>query len=120
MAGVVDAVVASGTSEYTRSKNPLAVAALRLSLMGQDPEGYAKACSALAGATQTLEFEKVEAETLIITGNRDLMSPPQVCEKYAKDLKAKEPVVLENVGHWHLFEDVGGVSEAVKVFLGLE
>jgi pimeloyl-ACP methyl ester carboxylesterase len=120
MPGVVDALVAYGTSEYTSLKNPLAVAALRLSLMGQDPEGYAKACSALAGATQALDLGRIEAETLIITGDRDLMSPPQLCKKYAKDLKAKEPVVLENVGHWHLFEDVGGVSEAVKVFLGLD
>jgi pimeloyl-ACP methyl ester carboxylesterase len=117
MAAVVDAVVASGTSEHTRSKNPLAVAALRLSLMGQDPEGYAKACSALAESKQLLNIGKVEAETLIITGDANLMSSPLVCEKYAKDLKAKEPVVLKNVGHWPVFEDAVGLSEAIKTFI---
>jgi pimeloyl-ACP methyl ester carboxylesterase len=117
MVAVVDAVVTAGTSEYTKSKNPLAIAAIRLALMGQDPEGYAKACSALAGATQALEIGKIMAETFIITGDEDKVSPPQLCEKYTKELKAKEPVVLKNVGHWHVFEDVGGVCEAVKTFL---
>ncbi|KAF2795310.1 hypothetical protein K505DRAFT_273511 [Melanomma pulvis-pyrius CBS 109.77] len=118
MAAVVDAVVTAGTSEHTKTKNPIAVAAVRLALMGQDPEGYAKACSALAGAAQALDVGKVNAETLLITGDEDKVSPPQLCEKYARELRAREPVVLSNVGHWHVFEDVDGVSAAVRGFLG--
>lgn len=118
MAAIVDAVVTAGMSEHTKTKNPIAVAAVRLVLMGQDPEGYAKACTALAGATQALDVGEVKAETLIITGDEDKVSPPQLCEQYARELKARELVILKNVGLWHVFEDVSGVSEAVKAFIG--
>ncbi|EEP75998.1 predicted protein [Uncinocarpus reesii 1704] len=36
-----------GRFDITKARNPVALAAIRLSLMGQDPEGYAKACLAL-------------------------------------------------------------------------
>ncbi|KAF2715261.1 hypothetical protein K504DRAFT_421851 [Pleomassaria siparia CBS 279.74] len=117
MAAVVDAVVTSEVSQHTKSKNPLATAAVRLALMGQDPEGYAKACSALAGSIETLDLGKVQAETLVVTGKEDKVLSPQLCQTYARELKAKEPVVLKNVGHWHVFEDVWEVSQAVRVFL---
>lgn len=118
MAAIVDAVVTAGTSEKTKSANQLAVAAVRLSLLGQNPEGYAKACGALAGATSKLDFSQIKAETLIITGTEDKVSPPQLCEGYGKALPKSAGVnVLENVGHWHVFEDVQGVSKAVSTFL---
>jgi pimeloyl-ACP methyl ester carboxylesterase len=118
MDAVVDAVVTAGTSEKTQSSNQLAVAAVRLSLLGQDPEGYAKACGALAGATNKLDFSQIKAETLIITGSDDKVSPPTLVEGYGKALPKSAGVkVLENVGHWHVFEDVQGVSKAVSGFL---
>lgn len=66
-AAVVDAVASAGTSAKTQAENPLAVAAVRSSLLGQDPEGYAKACSALAEATAELDISAVDAETLILS-----------------------------------------------------
>jgi len=118
MSAVVDAIVTAGTSSKTKSRNPLAVTAIRLSLLGQDPEGYAKACAALANATTKLDFAAVKTQTLIITGSEDKVSPPQLCEEYAALLPEGSSVeVLENVGHWHVFEDVEGVSRAVSGFL---
>lgn len=118
MSAIVDAVATAGTSEHTKKHNPVGLAAVRLSLLGQDPEGYAKGCTALAGATNALDVGKIEAETLIITGSDDGVSPPALCEKYAESIKrCRGPVVLKGVGHWHVFEDVAGVASAVKDFL---
>jgi pimeloyl-ACP methyl ester carboxylesterase len=118
MSAVVDAVVGAGTSEHSKKNNHVAVAAARLSLLGQDPEGYAKACTALAGATTAIDVAGIHAETLIITGSEDKVSPPALCEKYAGSIpKSHGPIILENVGHWHLFEDVTGVADAVRGFL---
>jgi len=114
---VVDAIVATGTSEKTRSSNLLAIAAIRMSLLGQDPEGYAKGCTALAGAVDTIPVEDIKVPTLIITGEEDTVSPPALCETYAGKMKQAKLEVLSNVGHWHLVEDGGGVSAAVKSFL---
>lgn len=117
LAEIVDAVVTAGTSEQTKSTNTLAVTAVRLSILSQDPEGYAKACTALA-ESKSLDFGAIKAPTLIITGSEDKVSPPQLCEKYVKALEKKSSLqVLENVGHWHVFEDLKGVAAAVEKFL---
>lgn len=116
MAAMVDTVATAGTSEKTKKDNPVALTAVRLSLLGQDPEGYAKACSALAkSVNSTLDFSKIQAQTTIITGSEDKISPPQLCEKYQFQLKNCKGVhVLQDVGHWHLFEDAAGVSKSAQ------
>lgn len=117
MTAVVDAVAGAGTSDYSKKTNPVGVAATRMSLLSQDPESYAKACGALAGATQELVVEQLRAPTLIVTGQEDKVSPPALCEKYASRVKGSSLVVLENVGHWHVFEDVAASADAVKDFI---
>ncbi|KAK5161633.1 hypothetical protein LTR04_003990 [Oleoguttula sp. CCFEE 6159] len=118
MSAVVDAVATAGTSEHTKKNNPVALTAVRLSLLGQNPESYAKACSALAGATHPLDMSKVDVESLIVTGDEDKVSPPSMCEDMAKAIrKCRDVVVLKNTGHWHVFEDVVGVADAVRKFL---
>ncbi|QKX55428.1 uncharacterized protein TRUGW13939_02521 [Talaromyces rugulosus] len=117
MSAVVDAVTTAGTSDNTKKNNAVALTAVRLSLLGQDPEGYAKACTALAGATNTLDINQVDAETLIITGDEDKVSPPALCEKYKSTIPRCTVEVLPQTGHWHLFENLGGVSRAVQGFL---
>lgn len=117
MSAVVDAVVGAGTSERTKKENPVAATAVRLSLLGQDPESYAKACQALAGATTGLEVERLAVPTLIITGDEDKVSPPALCEKYVARMRDAKLVILPGVGHWHVYEDVQGVAGGLKGFL---
>jgi pimeloyl-ACP methyl ester carboxylesterase len=118
MSTVVDDIVTTSISSRTKSHNPLALTAIRLSLLGQDPEGYAKACSALANATTKLDFAAIKVQTLIITGSEDKVSPPQLCEDHAASIPHASPVVvLEDVGHWHVYEDVEVVSRVVSEFL---
>lgn len=76
--GVVDSVVTVGTSTFTK-RNPPALIALRISLLGQDLEGYAKPCSALAGATEEFDIRKIDVQTLIVTGDEDKVSPLDMC-----------------------------------------
>ncbi|KAL2865979.1 bifunctional fumarylacetoacetate hydrolase/alpha/beta hydrolase family protein [Aspergillus lucknowensis] len=120
MLAVVDAVVNAGLSTETKASNPIAVAATRLSLLGQDPEGYAKACMALArSAEETLDVSRLACRTLILTGTQDAVSPPALCQGYKQKIRGAEVVVLEGVAHWHLFEDVKGTAGAVYAFLGV-
>lgn len=118
MAAVVDAVAEAATSAKSKSANPLAIAAVRMSLLGQDPEGYAKGCTALAGVSQALPVGQIKSPTLIITGDEDKISSPRVCETYAAEIKGAKLCVLPQVGHWHNFEDIEGVATAVGSFVG--
>jgi len=117
MAAVVGTVVEAATSAKTKTDNPVAIAACRMSLLGQDPEGYAKGCTALAGVSQALPVAQIKAQTLIVTGDEDKVSPPQVCEKYGGDIKGSKVQVLPQVGHWHIFENLDGVAKAIGSFL---
>jgi pimeloyl-ACP methyl ester carboxylesterase len=117
MAAVMGAVVKAGTSAKSQSDNPIGIAAVRLSLLSQDPEGYAKGCTALAGASVAIPVAQIKASTLIVTGEEDSVSPPQLCEKYATEIKGAKVHILPQVGHWHVFEDVVAVSKAVSSFL---
>jgi pimeloyl-ACP methyl ester carboxylesterase len=105
------------TSKKTKTSNPLAMAAIRMLLLGQDPEGYAKALTAL-GDAHGLDFPAVQATTLFVTGTEDYLSPPQLCEKFKAKMNAKASLrVLENVGHWHVFEDLAGVADVIRDFV---
>lgn len=115
--GVAQAVATAGTSAKTKKGNSLAFSAVKQFLLSQDPEGYAKGCTALAGATAKLEVEKLQCPVLVITGDEDGVCPPKNAEAYKARLKDCKVVVLQGVGHWHVTEDVEGVSRAVRDFL---
>jgi pimeloyl-ACP methyl ester carboxylesterase len=117
MVAVAGAIAAAGTSNYTQSSNPIAAAAVRLSLLGQDAEGYAKACTALASA-EAIDYVQTGVKTLFVTGSEDGVAPPEVCEGYVGASGGMaELKVLKGVGHWHVFEDLQGVAAAVQGYL---
>ncbi|KAK3062745.1 hypothetical protein LTS18_003442 [Coniosporium uncinatum] len=119
MSAVAEAVATAGTSEETKRGNPLAHAAVLQSLLAQDPEGYAKGCGALAGSKEGrgIEWGKVRVPTLVVTGGEDRVATPEGVEGIVGGMEDARKVVLEGVGHWHVFEDVEGVGRAVEGFL---
>lgn len=134
MRDVVADIDASDLSDETRASRPLSVAAAQMSLLAQDPEGYAKGCAALAGAAHPgLDFGRVGAEAregegplkvLLVAGAEDRVATPDHVQRLAATMEgggavAASVVVLPDVGRWHVFEDPRGVAEAVREFLGL-
>lgn len=118
MSAVADTVATAATSSLTRSKKPAVYTAARSTLLSQDPEGYARACSALANESKPLDLGRLTCQTLIITGDEDRVSPPAICSAIASSIpNCRPPVVLKDVGHWHVFEDIDGVSRAIQTFL---
>jgi pimeloyl-ACP methyl ester carboxylesterase len=109
--------VADHEVEKMRTTNQLAITAAKLSLLGQDPNGYAKACMALANAKQ-LNLGAIQPQTLIVTGSEDTISPPDLCERYQGAMQGRANTrILDDVEHWHVFEDCSGVAKAVEEFL---
>lgn len=113
MGAVVDEIVQSSTSEHTKRTNPLAISAIRLSLLGQEPEAFAKALQAFARDEAPLPVEKLDVRTLIVTGSEDKVSS----DEYGSKIKGARVEVLPNVSQWHVFVDLEGVSDSLKSFL---
>ena len=60
MSAVADTIVAAALSDKTKATRPLSVASVRELLLGQNPDGYASACEALADAVEP-DFAAINA-----------------------------------------------------------
>lgn len=118
MRNVAKAVATAGTSERTKKNRSSAYAAVQLSLLSQDPEAYAKACTALASAKDLqIDYPRIRSEVLIVGGDEDKVSPPAHVNKLVKLLQGARLSMLTETGHWHTFEDPDGIVNALEKFV---
>lgn len=113
------ALLNAATSADTRSRQPVAAAFVRESLMRQDPEGYARNCEALAAAPAAA-VERIEAPVLLVTGDEDGVAPPQSVREMAERLGAARSirtVVLSRCGHWTPIERPEECVRELRAFL---
>lgn len=113
------ALVNASTSADTRQRLPVSVAFVRESLMRQDPEGYARSCEALA-ATVPAAVERIEAPVLLVTGDEDVVAPPQAVRAMAERLagtKNVRTVILNRCGHWTPVERPEECARELRNFL---
>jgi 3-oxoadipate enol-lactonase len=99
MRGIADALVQASISNETRQKRHAAVAFVRESLMGQDPDGYARSCEALADM-QAADTTRITCPTLLVTGEEDVVSPPQTVRMMGQKIPGSRVEVLRGCGHW--------------------
>ncbi|KAI8930972.1 hypothetical protein NX059_011984 [Plenodomus lindquistii] len=96
---------------------PLVTAAIRMSLLGQDVESYAKACYAFAGVDY-VDLRAIQPETLIIACSGDSSSSPETCEQYARVMRGKVTLkVVEGSSNWHVFENLPEVARLVSQYI---
>lgn len=116
MPAVVDTVVAGAVSAPSRERNPLSPAIVRALLMPTKPEGYARACEALAEA-QDPDWDKVGAqETLIVGGELDYLVKPEDVDFLTTNIKRARSVTLKGCGHWHAVEQPEAVAKLLSDF----
>ncbi len=115
MAGIADAVCAGSTAAATRADLPVALAAVRESLMRQPPEGYAATCEALAEA-RPAAVEGLSMPCLLVTGAEDAVAPPDMARGLAGRLGDARLVVFPRCGHWATFERAAEVNRELRHF----
>ena len=116
MQPIADALVRASLSTETRTRRPAAVAFVRESLMRQDPEGYARSCEALAqmGPADT---SRIECPTLLVTGDEDVVAPPQAVRMMGERIAGSRVEVLRGCGHWTPVEKPEECIGLLKRFL---
>jgi pimeloyl-ACP methyl ester carboxylesterase len=109
--------------------NVVGVTAMRLSVLSQDPEGYAKACQAFASAEGLSIGVNKETKVLIITNPADRFSPVESCmglkdcinhmNGYSQEEEGNARFVAQSVifGHWYVFDNPSILSEILENFL---
>ena len=113
------ALVQAAVSADTRERAPVAAALVRESLMRQDPTGYARSCDALADA-QAAAVDRIEAPTLLVTGDEDGVAPPQSVRAMAERMKQARVVVLNRCGHWTPVERAEDCTRELRSFLSAQ
>lgn len=112
---VADAVMTNATSEATRRDRPATAALVRELVLRQDPEGYARNCLALGGATDPGPIDPSVA-LLLLTGDEDKVGPPEVSRTLADAHGAAVIDYLEGCGHWTAVEKPAEVTEHLLKF----
>ena len=123
MQEIAHTLMNAATSADSRQRTPAAAAFVRESLMRQDPEGYARSCEALADA-KPAAVERIEAPTLLVTGDEDTVAPPQAVRAMAERLAhvkgGVRVVVMNRCGHWTPIERPEECSRELRDFLAAQ
>jgi len=115
MQAIADALVQVAVSAETRSRRPVAVAAVRELLMRQCPDGYARSCDALADA-QAAEVAGIECPTLLVTGDEDAVAPAQAVRQIGERIRGARVTVLPRCGHWTMLEKPDECNDLLRRF----
>jgi 3-oxoadipate enol-lactonase len=115
MAGVADAIVQGATSGDTKNANPVGVGFIRELIMRQEPEGYARNCEALAGATAA-DIGQIRCRVLLVAGDEDPIAPPSNVRAMAQQFSDARVTVLNRSGHWLSIERATEVTGELKEF----
>jgi len=116
MQPIADALLQTSISAETRARRPTAVAFVRESLMRQDPEGYARSCEALAEMVPA-DTSRIECPTLLVTGDEDVVAPPQAVRMMSERIAGSRVEVLRGCGHWTPVEKPEECEGLLKRFL---
>ncbi|MDJ0951083.1 MAG: alpha/beta fold hydrolase [Alphaproteobacteria bacterium] len=115
MAEIAEAVARAATSEATRRDLPVAFAAVRECLMRQPPKGYAATCEALAAA-DAADAGAIDCPTLLITGEDDVVAPPDVARGLGDRITGARLAILPRCGHWPSLERASEVNREMRSF----
>ena len=115
MQAIADQLVQSAISTETRTRRPVAVAAVRELLMRQCPDGYARSCDALADA-QAADVSGIECPVLLVTGDEDAIAPAQAVRQIGERIRGARVTVLSRCGHWTPVEKPEECDELLRRF----
>ena len=115
MQAIADTLLTTAVSGETRTRRPVAVAAVRELLMRQCPDGYARTCEALADA-QPAEVGGITCPTLLVTGDEDTVSPAQSVRQLGGRISGARVEVLPRCGHWTPIEKPAECEDLLKRF----
>ena len=116
MVSVADTIAQNATSAAARAANALVLGTVRELLLGQNKEGYALACEALAAAEDP-DLARITAPVLLLAGADDKVSTEALRDELKKSLSKVESAVTPDCGHWTVTEAPAFVAKHTLTFL---
>jgi 3-oxoadipate enol-lactonase len=116
MAGLREQVLARFFSERFLDEQPETVERIAGGLEATDSAGYIGACLALRDADLRSEVRSIRAQTLIIAGEVDAATPPELSEQLNALMPGSRLIVIPGAGHLSNLEAPDEFSEVLTRF----
>lgn len=117
VASIADGVVARWVSPSFAREKPAVLAGWKTMLVQTRTAGYAGTCAALRDADLTLEAAAISAPTLVLAGDGDLATPPDLVEATARLIPGARFQLVTGAGHLPCLERPGDVAQAIRLHL---
>ena len=117
MGAVAETVATNGVSPTFREGNPEEYQELVAMLAANAPAGYAAQCRALVGLDIVSQLANIVAPALLVSGDRDAVSPPAVTEANAGRISGGRSAIVEDCGHILPWEKPGELARTAWPFL---
>ncbi len=105
-------------SEYTRQHEPQVETRLRQMINEATPQGIAAASRGMALRLDSTDLlAGIQVPTLVIVGEQDALTPPEVARAYAQQIPNAQLVVIPHAGHISNMEQPEAFLLAVRGFL---
>jgi 3-oxoadipate enol-lactonase len=117
MAAISDAVIARWFTPEFIAADPGTFARTKAMMERVSPEGYVACCAAVRDMDQRDEIARITAPTLVITGARDVATPPADGQYLASQIRGARLVELP-AAHVSNIEQAAAFTAALTQFLG--
>lgn len=117
----IDIALSFMFSKSFLEKNPQRIASLKpliiLDQKDQGMDGFVRQFMACAGHDTMAELKNINSPTLVITGDADVMAPPENSRLLASEIPSARLVEIPDAGHAFFLEESELVAEEVAKFL---
>lgn len=117
VAAVADAVVARWLTPTRAEADPDLVESLRQMVLATSAEGYASCCDALAGWDNRADLGRITCPTLVLAGEDDPSTPPEVLKEIADGVPGADFVVVSPAAHVPTVEIPDQITELLRSHL---
>lgn len=105
-------------SDYTRLHHPEVERRVRQLIDAATPQGIAAASRGMAARADSTELlAQIHHPTLVIVGEEDALTPPQVAHEYAAQIPGARLLTIPHAGHLSNLEQPRAFIQAVRQFL---
>jgi pimeloyl-ACP methyl ester carboxylesterase len=105
-------------SENTRQQHPEVEARIRQMINAATPQGIAAASRGMAQRADSTDLlAAITCPTLVLVGEQDILTPPNVAQDYASNIPNAQFVVIPNAGHLSNLEQPEAFLQALSGFL---
>ncbi len=105
-------------SDYTRQHSPLVELRIRQMIDAATPQGVAAASRGMALRIDSTDLlNGIACPTLVLVGEQDVLTPPNVAQDYAARIPGAQFVVVPHAGHLSNLEQPQAFLQSISGFL---